>query len=169
LPPRRPPRPAPHSPPAVAGRSRLIRQLLAESVVLAGAGGVVGVALAWSGLSIIVNLVPKYNLIETQGVHRIEISLPILAFTVALSLLTGIAVGLLPALRVSNLNLNESLKERGRTSGSGSRRTGLQRALVVSEVALALILLVGAGLMIQSFQRLETAPTGFNPDHVLTV
>ena len=152
-----------------AGRSRLIRQLLAESVVLAGAGGVVGVALAWSGLSIIVNLVPKYNLIETQGVHRIEISLPILGFTVALSLLTGIAVGLLPALRVSNLNLNESLKERGRTSGSGSRRTGLQRALVVSEVALALILLVGAGLMIQSFQRLETAPTGFNPDHVLTV
>src|SRR3989475_749279 len=152
-----------------AGRSRLIRQLLAESVVLAGAGGAVGVALAWSGLSIIVNLVPKYNLIETQGVHRIAISLSILGFTAALSLLTGIAVGLLPALRVSNLNLNESLKERGRTSGSGSRRTGLQRALVVSEVALALILLVGAGLMIQSFQRLENAPTGFNPDHVLTV
>ena len=85
-----------------------------------------------------------------------------------LSLLTGIAVGLLPALRISRLSLNESLQERGRASGRGPKGLRLQRALIVFEVALALVLLVGAGLMIQSFQRLSAAPTGFQPDHVLT-
>jgi putative ABC transport system permease protein len=152
-----------------AGRSRLIRQLLVESLVLAGLASVAGVVVASSGLRMIVGLVPKYSLIETQGVHRIAINLPVLGFTVAISLLAGVVVGLLPALRVSSLNLNESLKERGRASGTSGRRSGLQRVLVVSEVALALVLLVGAGLMIQSFERLATAPTGFNPDHVLTV
>ena len=87
----------------------------------------------------------------------------------ALSLLTGTIVGLLPALRVSDLNLNESLKEGGPRSGSSAGRSRLQRALVVFEIALAMILLVGAGLMIETFRHLETAPTGFNPDHVLTV
>jgi len=152
-----------------AGRWRLIRQLLVESLMLAGAASVAGLALAFWGLDTIVSLVPKYNLVETQAVHRIAINLPVLGFTVALSLLTGIVVGMLPALRVSKLNLSESLKESGRTSGTSTRRYALQRALVVSEVALALVLLVGAGLMIQSFERLQAAPMGFNPDHVLTV
>lgn len=152
-----------------AGRSRLIRQLVVESMVLAGMASVAGLVLASGGLEMIVSLMPKYSLIETQGVHRIAINLPVLGFTVALSLVTGIVVGLLPALRVSSLNLSGALKEGGRTSGTSSRRSGLQRALVISEVALALVLLVGAGLMIQSFKRLEAAPTGFNPDHVLTV
>jgi putative ABC transport system permease protein len=152
-----------------AGRWRLIRQLLVESLMLAGAASVAGLALAFWGLDTIVGLVPKYNLVETQAVHRIAINLPVLGFTVALSLLTGIVVGLLPALRVSKLNLSDSLKESGRTSGTSTRRYALQRALVVSEVALALVLLVGAGLMIQSFERLQGAPMGFNPDHVLTV
>jgi putative ABC transport system permease protein len=125
-------------------------------------------ALASIGLDMIVSLVPKHNLIETQAVHRIAINFSVLGVTLALSLLTGIVVGLLPALRISSLNLNESLKERVRASGT-SARTRVQRALVVSEVALALVLLVGAGLMNQSFKRLETAPTGFSPDHVLTV
>jgi putative ABC transport system permease protein len=113
--------------------------------------------------------VPKYSLIATQGLYRIVINLPVLAFAVALSLLTGIVVGLLPALRVSKLDLNESLKEGGRSSATSARRSRLQRALVVLEVALALVLLVGAGLMIETFRHLETAPTGFNPDHLLTV
>ena len=152
-----------------AGRWRLIRQLLVESLVLSGAASVAGLVLASSGLDMIVSLVPKYSLIATHGLHRIAINLPALGFTVVLSLLTGVVVGLLPALRVSNLNLSESLKEGGRTSATGARRPRLQRALVVSEVALALVLLVGAGLMIQTFKRLETAPTGFNPDHILTV
>jgi len=152
-----------------AGRWRLIRQLVVESLMLAGAASVAGLALAFWGLDTIVSLVPKYNLIETQAVHRIAINLPVLGFTVALSLLTGIVVGLLPALRVSRLNLSESLKESGRTSGTTTRRYRFERVLVVSEVALALVLLVGAGLMIQTFERLQAAPTGFNPDHVLTV
>ena len=152
-----------------AGRWRLMRQLLVESLMLAGAASVAGLALAFWGIDTIVSLVPKYNLIETQAVHRITINLPVLGFTVALSLLTGIVVGLLPALRISSLNLSESLKESGRTSGVSGGRYTLQRVLVVSEVALALVLLVGAGLMIETFRHLETAPTGFNPDHVLTV
>src|SRR5256712_4464115 len=127
-----------------AGRWRLIRQLLVESLVLSGAASVAGLVLASSGLDMIVSLVPKYSLIATHGLHRIAINLPALGFTVVLSLLTGVVVGLLAALRRSNLNLSESLKEGGRTSATGARRPRLQRALVVSEVALALVLLVGA-------------------------
>jgi putative ABC transport system permease protein len=108
-------------------------------------------------------------LVETESVHQVSINLTVFAFTAVLSLLTGIMVGLLPAVRVSSLNISESLKEHGRTWATGVRGLRLQRALVVSEVALALVLLVGAGLMIESFERLETAPTGFNPDHLLTV
>jgi putative ABC transport system permease protein len=152
-----------------AGRLQLIRQLVVEGVLLAGGGSLAGLALASWGLGAIIRLVPKYNLIETQAVHRISISIPVLAFTTALSLLTGIVVSLLPALRVSKVDLSESLKESGRTSATSTRRSRLQRALVASEVALAFVLLVGAGLMIQSFERLEAARTGFNPDHVLTV
>src|SRR5437016_4407385 len=152
-----------------AGRLRLIRQLLVESVLLAGAGGVGGLMLARSGLRMIVSLVPKYNLVETESVHHISMNLTAFAFTAALSLLTGAAVGLLPALRVSSLNPSESFKGHGRTSAAGAGGSRLQRVLVVSEVALALVLLFGAGLMIQRFERLETAPTGFNPDHLLTV
>lgn len=151
-----------------AGRLRLVRQLVVESVLLAGVAGAGGLALAWWGLGVIVNLVPKYNLVETESVHQVSINLTAFAFTAALSLLTGIMVGLLPAVRVSSLNISESLKEHGRTWATGARGLRLQRALVVSEVALALVLLVGAGLMIESFERLEAAPTGFNPDHLLT-
>jgi putative ABC transport system permease protein len=152
-----------------AGRLRLIRQLLVEGMLLAGAASVAGLVLASWGLAMIVSLLPKYSLIEIPALHRISINLPVLASTVVLSLLTGIVVSLLPALRVSSLNLSEPLKQRGRTSGTGARGSRVQRALIAAEVALALVLLVGAGLMIQSFKRLETAPTGFNPEHVLTV
>ncbi len=152
-----------------ASRYRLIRQLVVESLMLAGAASVAGVLLGLSGLHMMVTLVPTSTLIATQGLHRIAINLPVLGFTVALSLLTGTIVGLLPALRVSDLNLNESLKEGGPRSGSSAGRSRLQRALVVVEIALAMILLVGAGLMIETFRHLETAPTGFNPDHLLTV
>jgi len=152
-----------------AGRWRLIRQLVVEAVLLAGLASGVGVLLAHWGLVTVLSLLPKFTLVETQALHRISINLPVLGFTVALSLLTGIAVGLPPALRVSSLNLNESLKQSARTSGAGAARSPLQRALVVFQVALALVLLVGAGLMIQSFERLEAAPTGFKPDHLLSV
>lgn len=152
-----------------AGRWRLIRQLVSEGVLLAGAASVTGLGLALWGIGTIESLLPKYNLVETQAVHRISINLPVLGFTVALSLLTGIVVGLLPAVRISGPNLDESLKQRGRTSGSGVKVSRVQHALIVSKVALAFVLVVGAALMIESFQRLEAAPTGFDPDHVLTV
>ncbi len=151
-----------------AGRWRLIRQLIVETVLLAGAAAVAGLLVAWWGLGMVVRILPRYTLIEAPVLHQVAINLPILAFAMTLSLLTGIAVGLLPALRISRLSLNESLQERGRTSGRGPKGLRLQRALIVFEVALALVLLVGAGLMIQSFQRLSAAPTGFQLDHVLT-
>jgi putative ABC transport system permease protein len=151
-----------------AGRWRLVRQLIVESFLLAGVAGVAGLVLAWWGIGTIVRILPKYSLIETPVLYQVAINLPILAFAMALSLFTGIVVGLLPALRISHLSLDESLKERGRTSGRGPKELHLQRALIVFEVALTLVLLVGAGLMIQSFQRLSAAPTGFQPDHVLT-
>ena len=152
-----------------AGRWRLIRQLVVEGILLAGTASLAGLVLASRGLAMIVSLLPKYSLIETQAVHRISINLPVLVFTVLLSLLTGVVVSLIPALRVSSLNLSEPLKERGRTSGRGAKGSRVQRVLIASEVALALVLLVGAGLMIQSFKRLEAAPMGFTPDHLLTV
>ena len=151
-----------------AGRWRLIRQLVVEGTLLAVGGIGVGLILAWWGLATVLKLLPKYTLIE-PGLYRTSLNLPVLAFAVALALLTGVVVSLLPALRFSSPNLNESLKQQGRTPGTGARGSRLQRVLIVSEVALALVLLVGAGLMIQTFARLETAPTGFKPDHLLTV
>jgi putative ABC transport system permease protein len=151
-----------------AGRLRLIRQLLVEALLLAGAGSAAGLLLAWWGLAAMARLIPRYTLTE-PAVHRIAINLPVLAFAVALALLTAIAVSLLPALRVSRPNLNESLQKRGRTSGTSAGGSRVQRALIACELALALVLLLGAGLMIRSFMSLEEAPTGFRPDHLLTV
>jgi len=151
-----------------AGRLRLIRQLVVEGTLLAVGGIGAGLILAWCGLATVLKLLPKYTLIE-PGVYRTSLNLPVLAFAVALALLTGAVMSLLPALRFSSPNLNESLKQQARTPGTGARGSRLQRVLIVSEVALALVLLVGAGLMIQTFERLETAPTGFKPDHLLTV
>lgn len=108
-----------------------------------------------------------FNLIETQALNHISINLPVLGFVAALSLFIGISVGLLPALKASRIDLSEWLKEHGRAATRGGSR--LQGALVICEIALALVLLVGAGLMIQSFRLLSAAPTGFDPEHLLTV
>lgn len=151
-----------------AGRPRLVRQLVVESVLLAVAAGTGGLLLARWGLALIISQVPKYNLIETQALHQISLNFAAFGFAALLAVLTGIVVGLLPALRISRVDIGESLKEHSRTA-TGGRGARLQRALVVCEVALALALLVGAGLMIQSFERLATAPIGFDPDHLLTV
>src|SRR5256886_108521 len=105
-----------------AGRLRLIRQLVVESVLLAGAGGGGGLMLARWGLRMIVRLVPKHNLVGTEKIHHISMNLTVFAFTAALCLLTGAAVGLLPALRVSSLNPIECFKGQGRTSAAGARR-----------------------------------------------
>jgi putative ABC transport system permease protein len=151
-----------------AGRARLVRQLVVESVLLAAAAGVGGLIMARSGLAVIIRLVPKYNLVETQTLNHISLNLAVFGFAAALSLLTGILVGLLPALRASRIDISEWLKERGRAA-RGARGARLESTLVTGEIALALALLVGAGLMAQSFRRLNAAPTGFDPDHLLTV
>ena len=147
-----------------AGRLRLIRQLLIESLLLAFLGGGLGLLLAVWG----VNLLVRFRPADLPRAGEIDIDPTVLAFTLAVSLLTGVLFGLLPAIKGSKLDLNEALKEGGKSSASrGQRRMG--NALVVSEVALTLVLLLGAGLLIKSFQRLMQVDPGFTPENLLTV
>ncbi len=153
-----------------AKRTRLIRQFLTESLVLAILGGALGLLLAAWSVQILVALSPKGALgLGGAGVGNVAISWGVLAFTIAAAVATGIAFGVAPALAVSKPDLNQSLKEGGRSSGDGSRRTRLRSALVVWEFALALVLLVGAGLMIKTLVRLGQVDLGFNPQNVLTM
>jgi putative ABC transport system permease protein len=153
-----------------AGRLRLARQLVTESVVLAMLGGVLGLLLAFWGLRLIlIALPPSGGYGEIPHHNWIGINGPVLGFTLLLSFVTGIIFGLAPALHISRKYLNESLKEGGRGSTVGRQSSLLRNLLVVSEVALSLVLLVGAGLLIQSFVRLLAENTGFNPKNVLTM
>jgi putative ABC transport system permease protein len=146
-----------------ATRWRLIRQLLTESVLLSLAGGAAGLLLAFWLIDAFVSLSPS-DLPRTQ---EISVDARVLAFTVGLSILTGIIFGLAPALKSSRADLNEALKEAGRGSAVGDRNR-IQSGLVVSEIALALVLLVGAGLMVRSFIRLVDVDTGFDTENLLT-
>ena len=152
-----------------AGRWRLIRQLLAESVLLGLAGGAGGVAIALASLQVVRTINPG----NIPRLEDIAIDGRVLAFTFAVSLLTGVLFGLAPALRAARLDLNSSLKAGGRASqgagGFNSSRHRLRSLLVVSEVAVSLILLTGAGLLIRSFIRLQAVPPGFRADHVLSM
>jgi putative ABC transport system permease protein len=148
-----------------AGRLRVARQLLTESVLLALAGGALGLLLALWGVDALVALSPP-NLIGSEGVG---ISLPVLGFTFAVSLLTGVVFGLAPALEASRFNLNDSLKESGKSNSGSSRGRRVRNVFVVAQVALALVLLVGAGLMIRSFSRLQSVDPGFDPQGLLTM
>jgi putative ABC transport system permease protein len=153
-----------------AKRTRLIRQFLTESLVLATLGGALGLLLAAWSVQILVALSPKGALgLGGAGVDNVAISGGVLAFTIAAAVATGIAFGVAPALAVSKPDLNQSLKEGGRSTGDGSRRNRLRSALVVWEFALALVLLVGAGLMIKTLVRLGQVDLGFNPQNVLTM
>ena len=148
-----------------ASRFRIIRQLLTESVVLALGGGAAGVLLGYWGLGAIQALSP--GTLPHNG--PISLDATVLAFTVGLSVLTGVLFGLAPALHVAGANLNDVLKEssRGSSVSAGSRR--VRGTLVVSEIAFALLLLVGAGLMVRSFQKLLEVNPGFRPTHLLTM
>jgi putative ABC transport system permease protein len=148
-----------------AGRVRIVRQLLTESLLIAVLGGTAGLLIANWGLKALVASSPE----DIPRRDQIGIDLRVLGFTLLVSLITGLVFGLVPALQASRLDLNESLKEggRGASGGAGSRR--IRNALVVFEVAVSLVLLIGAGLMIRSFIRLQRVDLGFNPDKLLTM
>ncbi len=148
-----------------AGRWRLIRQLLTESVLVAVAGGAVAVLLAVWGTSLLIAMKPE-NLPRLQ---EIGVDARVLGFTFGLSLLTGLIFGLLPAWAASRGGVNEALKEGGRSATTGRAKQRLRSTFVVVELAVALILLVGAGLLIKTFWQLRSIETGFNPDRLLTM
>jgi putative ABC transport system permease protein len=146
-----------------ASRWRIVRQLLTESLLLGVMGGVLGLLLALWGTDLLIAAAP-------EGVPRLSdasIDLRVLGFTLGVAVLTGLVFGLAPALQASKTDLNESLKETER--GSTGSRQRLRGALVVSEVALALVLLIGAGLMVKSLWQLQRIDTGFDPNHVLAL
>jgi putative ABC transport system permease protein len=147
-----------------ASRFRLIRQMLTESVLLALLGGMLGLALSFWGTKAFATLVPQWY----PQAKEITIDGRVMAFTLAISILTGIMFGLAPALRASKIELTDSLKEGGRSSSAGSRHR-TRSIFVVAEVALALVLLVSAGLMMNTFLRVLHASPGFRSDRVLTL
>ncbi|HKV10549.1 MAG TPA: ADOP family duplicated permease, partial [Thermoanaerobaculia bacterium] len=147
-----------------AGRPRLIRQLLTESVLLAFLAAAVGLLLAWLGLRIVTAVGPA----DIPRLDEVGVDGRVLAFTLLVSLVTAVLFGLAPALQAARPDLTSSLKEGGKSSASrGSRR--LRSLLVVAEVALALVLLVGAGLVIRSFLHLQRTDLGFQPESLLTM
>jgi predicted permease len=148
-----------------ASRLRLIRQLLTESVLLTTLGGGLGILLAVASVPALIALSPA----DIPRLDEARVDFIALTFTLAVALLTGLLCGLVPALSSSKPDLNGALKEgsRGATRGLAQQRT--QRLLVVGEIALAVVLLTGAGLMIRSFLRLHNEDLGFEPENVLTV
>jgi putative ABC transport system permease protein len=149
-----------------ARRGRLVRQLLAESLVLAGAGGALGIAVAWAGLRGIIAMVPP-NTIPDEA--EIALNVPVLLFTVAVSVTAAVLFGLAPALHLSGRDILTQLREAGRgTSGTRAQRA-VRGALVVGEVALSLMLLVGASLMIRTLLSIQSASPAAHPERILTM
>ena len=147
-----------------ASAGRVLRQVLTESVILSLAGGALGLAYAPFGVRLIVAFLAD----KLPGSIEVGIDTKVLLFTAAISLLTGILSGVLPALRLAGKNVSQALKQGlGRTDSDAAGQS-TRSVLVVAEVALSLVLLIGAGLMVRSFQRLHGVNPGFNPHHVLT-
>jgi putative ABC transport system permease protein len=145
-----------------AGRGRVVRQLLTESVLLALVGATVGVVIASWGIDALVSL----NEERIPRASEIGIDFRVLSFTAGIAILTGVMFGLFPALQAARGDLHSTLKEGGR---SGSARRSVRGLFVVAEVALALVLLIGAGLLLKSFQKVQSLDPGFKPDHLLTM
>ncbi len=147
-----------------ASRWRVIRQLFTESTILALAGGAVGLLVAFWGLAAITKFLPA----DFPRLNEIHIDLRILGFTFAASVLTGIVFGLVPALQISRPDVQDAMRETGRGVSGSRRQNRLRQALIVAEVALSVVLLVGAGLLFRSFMRLQSVNAGFSPEPVLT-
>lgn len=148
-----------------ANSARIARQLLTESVVIALIGGAFGLLLSIAGMRALLALGPG----SLPRLQTIGLDLPTLAVTFGLSVVTGLLFGLAPVLQTRKWNWFEALKESTRGSSAGRSRVNARRLLVITEVALALMLLVGGGLMVRSFARLQAVDPGFNPDHLLTM
>jgi putative ABC transport system permease protein len=147
-----------------AGRRRLVRQLLTESAVLSLIAGSLGLAMAFGGIRGLILLAPK----DLPRLDEIAIDGSVLGFTLGVSLLAGILFGILPALRISSVDLNESLREGGRGMAGGKRARLVRSSLTVAEVAFSMILLTGAGLMMRSLVNLYSIHPGFRTENVLT-
>jgi putative ABC transport system permease protein len=148
-----------------ASRFSLVRQLLSESLLLSFCGAATGWLLAHWLLAVVVKFSPD----QVRRMGEIRLDAGVLAFTLGLSVLTALLFGLAPALSATRLNLNESLKVGAHTVSGGGRQHRLRSTLVVLEIALALLLLIGSGLMLKSFARLRTVELGFDPDRLLTM
>jgi putative ABC transport system permease protein len=148
-----------------AGRLRVVRQLLTESLVLGLAGGAAGLLVAEWTLALLVGISP----VDLTSMGHIELSYPVLLFTAGISMLTALVCGLAPAFEGARADVQETLKDGARQVGAGLRHRRLRHTFVVAEIALAVVLLVGAGLMARSFESLSHAGTGFDPANVLTM
>jgi putative ABC transport system permease protein len=148
-----------------ASRRRVVRQFLTESVLLSFLGGAAGLAVAVWVVRVLVVLMPK----DTPRLEEIKLDYRVVLFTLGTSVLTGIVFGLAPSLQAARTNLNDVLKEAGRGGGDVSRRLRLRNLLVVSEFALSLVLLIGAGLMVKSLFRLQEVKPGFDSANLLTM
>jgi len=147
-----------------ASRGRLVRQLLTESLLLAGLGAAAGLPIAYFGVRLLIAVSPP----DFPRLQEIGIDGRVLGMTMLIAVACGFVFGLVPSLQSSRLNLSQALKEGARgTDGSGRRR--VRSALVVAEIAFSLVLLVGAGLMVKSFVKLQNVSPGFNPDRILTL
>ena len=151
-----------------ASRERIVRQLLTEAILLAALGGVLGLVLA----VVAVKVLGQFGPANIPRLDEIAIDARVLTFTLAISLITGVVFGLVPAVRASRLDLNDVLREGGRTgvgtSAFGLGHQQLRKLLITAEIALSLVLLIGAGLLIRSYRRITDANPGFDAEHVLS-
>lgn len=148
-----------------ANRWRIIRQLLTESIILSALSGLLGLLFAYAGIKLLVTLTPP----DVPRLHEIGLHIPVFLWTLVISILTGVLFGLAPALQASRPDLNETLKKSAGRNQGGFQRGGLRNLLIVSEVAVALLLSVGAGLVIKSFVRLQQVSPGFEANNLLTM
>jgi predicted permease len=148
-----------------ASRARLLRQLLTESLLLAMCGGTIGLLLAVWGIDLLLAISPA----DIPRLQEVNIDGRVLGFTLLVATLSGLIFGLAPALQSSRLNLNTSLKEGGRNNTESAGKRRMRNTLIVAEIALSLMLLVGAGLMMKSFIKLQSVSPGFKPEQILTM